>query len=125
MSRWEGVLIDSEESIEAVARVIEEVIGARFTHDREGDLIASFGRTAGAWLRDADFDDEPGLPLSNYQYVLLIRDTDHAGTHYYATQENTARRVYNTLVTATAWRLWLLFDDMQVSVARRNAHTAA
>ncbi len=125
MSRWEGILIDTEESIEAIARVIGGFIGAGFTHDQEGDLVASFGRTAGAWLRDADFQDEPGLPLSSYRYALLIRDTDHTGARYYASQEETARQVYDLLVTRTAWRLWLLFDDMQVSVARRNVHTAA
>ncbi len=59
MSRWEGVLIDAEESVDAVARVIEEIIGASFTLDEDGDLATSFGRTASAWLRDADFEDEP------------------------------------------------------------------
>ncbi len=125
MSRWEGVLIDTEESIEAVARVIGESIGASFTRDQEGDLVATFGRTVGGWLRDADFEDEPGLPLSSYRYALLIRDTDHTGAHHYAAQEDTARRVYDMLVAQTAWRLLLLFDDMQVPVAHRNAHTAA
>jgi hypothetical protein len=125
MSRWEGVLIDAEESIEAVARVIGESLGASFTHDQEGDLVASLGRTAGMWLRDADFEDEPGLPLSSYRYALLIRDTDHTGAHHYAVQEDTARRIYDTLVAQTAWRLWLIFDDLQIPVARRDAHTAA
>jgi hypothetical protein len=125
MSRWESVLIDTEESIEVVARLIGEFLSARFTYDQEGDLVASFGRTAGVWLRDADFEDEPGLPLSSYRYALLIRDTDHTGAHHYAAQEDTARRVYDTLVARTSWRLRLLFDDMQLPVARRNAHTAA
>jgi len=114
MSRWEGALIDAEESVDAVAHVIKELIGASFTHDEDGDLVASFGRTAGAWLRDADFEDEPGLPLDSYRYALLIRDIDRSGAHYYATQEDTARHVYDALVAKTAWRLWLLFDDVQV-----------
>ncbi|MGH4020560.1 MAG: hypothetical protein ACRDT0_15260 [Pseudonocardiaceae bacterium] len=125
MSRWEGVLIDAEESVDAVARVIEELIGAGFIRDEDGDLVTSFGRSAGAWLRDADFEDEPGLPLSSYRYALLIRDTDRTGTHHYAAQEDTARRVYDALVATTAWRLWLLFDDVQVPVAQRDVHTAA
>ena len=114
MSRWEGALIDAEESVDAVAHVIKELIGASFTHDEDGDLVASFGRTASAWLRDADFEDEPGLPLDSYRYALLIRDIDRSGAHYYATQEDTARHVYDALVAKTAWRLWLLFDDVQV-----------
>lgn len=125
MSRWEGVLIDADESIDAVAGIIEEIIGAGFRQDEDGDLVVSFGRTAGAWLRNADFEDEPGLPLGSYRYALLIRDADHTGAHHYATQEETARRVYDALVAKTAWRLLLLFDDMQIPVARRNAHTAA
>ena len=125
MSRWEGVLIDAEESVDAVARVIEEIIGASFTHDEDGDLVASFGRTASAWLRDADFEDEPGLPLSSYRYALLIRDIDRSGAHHYAAQEDTARHIYDALVAMTAWRLWLLFDDVQVPVAHRDVHTAA
>ncbi|MGH3979822.1 MAG: hypothetical protein ACRDRZ_12615 [Pseudonocardiaceae bacterium] len=125
MSRWEGVLIDAEESVDAVARVIEELIGAGFIRDEDGDLVTSFGRSAGAWLRDADFEDEPGLPLSSYRYALLIRDTDRTGAHHYAAQEDTARRVYDALVATTAWRLWLLFDDVQVPVAQRDVHTAA
>ena len=111
MSRWEGVLIDTEESVEAVARIIKELIGASFTHDEDGDLVALFRRTAGAWLRNADFEDEPGLPLNSYRYALLIHDIDRSGTHYYAIQEDTARRVYDALVAKTTWRLWLLFDD--------------
>jgi len=98
MSRWEGVLIDTEESVEAVARIIKELIGASFTHDEDGDLVALFRRTAGAWLRNADFEDEPGLPLNSYRYALLIHDIDRSGTHYYAIQEDTARRVYDALV---------------------------
>ena len=88
MSRWEGVLIDTEESVEAVARIIKELIGASFTHDEDGDLVALFRRTAGAWLRNADFEDEPGLPLNSYRYALLIHDIDRSGTHYYAIQEH-------------------------------------
>ncbi len=125
MSRWEDVLIDTGEPIEAVARVIEGLIDAAFDRDDDGDLVASFGPTAGAWLREADFEDEPGLPLSSYRYALLIRDTDRSGAHHYAHQEYTARRVYDALVAATPWRLWLLFDDVQVPVAQRGAHTAA
>jgi len=120
MSRWEGVLIDTEESVEAVARIIKELIGASFTHDEDGDLVALFRRTAGAWLRNADFEDEPGLPLNSYRYALLIHDIDRSGTHYYAIQEDTARRVYDALVAKTTWRLWLLFDDAQVPVAHRG-----
>lgn len=125
MSRWEGVLIDTEESVDTVARVVEEFIGASFTHDKDGDLVTSFGRTAAAWLRDTDFEDEPGLPLSSYRYALLIRDIDRSGAHHYAAQEDTARRVYDALVAKTAWRLWLLFDDMQVPVVRRDVNNAA
>ncbi len=83
------------------------------------------GRTASAWLRDADFEDEPGLPLNSYRYALLIRGIDRSGAHYYATQEDTARRVYDALVAKTTWRLWLLFDDVQVPAAHRDMHTAA
>jgi len=103
MSRWEGVLIDTEESIEAVARIIKELIGASFAHDEDGDLVASLGRTAGAWLRNADFEDEPGLPLNSYRYALLIRDIDRSDAHYYATQEDIDRRVCDALVAKTAW----------------------
>lgn len=125
MSRWEGVLIDAEEPVDAVTRVIEELIGASFTHDEHGDLVASFGRTAGAWLRNTDFEDESGLPINSYRCALLIRDVDHSGAHYYAAQEDAARRIYDALVATTAWRLWLLFDDVQVPVAHRDVHTAA
>lgn len=125
MSRWEDALIDTDESIDVVAGIIEEIIGADFRQDEDGDLVVSFGRTAGAWLRTADFEDEPGRPLSGYRYALLIRDVDRSGEHHYASQEETARRVYDALVAKTAWRLLLLFDDMQVPVARRNVQTAA
>ena len=79
MSRWEDVLINADESIDAIAGIVEEIIGASLRQDEDGDLVVSFGRTAGAWLRTADFEDEPGLPLSSYRYALLIRDVDRTG----------------------------------------------
>jgi hypothetical protein len=121
MSRYEDVLIDTDAGIDVVAARIEELLGSEFQivdGSVEPQRALVLGERRYAWLDDADFVDEPGLPFSEFRYLLEVRAgerTDSADD-----QEQLAHEVYDRLVAGTDWRLMLLFNDLQRFQAQRD-----
>jgi len=125
VARYETILIDAESMLDGAARQVAALVGSRPKRgtDATGADYWSIELPSGVvgWVATADYEDDRGMPLSQYRFEIDIGDPEKD----VARQESAARELYDRLVASTDWPLLLTFNDLQRRVDSREIKPVA